>query len=57
MTPGQISLSIIKCGRIKKEKFTTRYSENKITRQKTQKNQDSALGSTVFYQARKPVNF
>lgn len=42
-----------------KKRFTSRYNDNRKLqgREHTQKNQDSAVGSTVFHEARRSVNF
>lgn len=45
----------------KKKRFTSRYNDNRKLQGRehthTQKNQDSAVGSTVFHEARRSVNF
>lgn len=57
MTSGYISLTL-NVAELKK-RFTSRYSDNRKLQSKehTQKNQDSAVGSTVFHEARRFVNF
>lgn len=58
MTSGYIS-STLNVAKWKKKRFTSRYSDNRKlqSREHTQENQDSAIGSTVFHEARRSVNF
>lgn len=58
MIGRKINSSITKCGKIKKKKFTIDIvrKENYMA-ERTQKERDNAIGSTVCHEARKPVNF
>lgn len=59
MTSGYIS-STLNGAELKKKRFTIDIviTENyKAKNTHTQKNQDSAVGSTVFHEARRSVNF
>ena len=58
MTSGYSS-STLNVAELKKKRFTSRYSDNRKLQSKehTQKNQDSVIGSTVFHEARRSVNF
>lgn len=58
MTPGEINSSTIKSGKIKKKSLQVdRVEKENYKTKRTQKKQDNSIGSTIFLEARKCVNF